>query len=117
MQHIDPRGGRYQIFLLHSDAKGYVGGDAETQLLYLTTQNIKFQMHLLSSSLTYTLSTFKSYFYLSLPSLFSHVTPANLFPTHRKADIAMVVSAKSPTPHLPTAASFCFAMGTGFFRH
>ena len=30
MQHIDLRGDRYQIFLLHSDAKGYVRVDAET---------------------------------------------------------------------------------------
>lgn len=29
-QHVDLSGDKYQIFLLHPDAKGYVRGDAET---------------------------------------------------------------------------------------
>lgn len=102
MQHIDVSGDKYKIFWLHPDAKRYVRGDAETWRREMQNQP-RYVENQVPEAPTFflprTLSTFKHYFYLSLPALRSHVTSANFFPTHRKLDTGTVVSAKSKTHH------------------
>lgn len=123
-QPIDLRGYRYQIFLLHSDAKGCVSWcrnlkqrDAKSTALLDYIENqvpdapTFFLPHLHSF---YLQKWFLSQFaFVVFPHNFCQL----LSHTQKTRYWHGGFSKKQNPPHLPTAASFFFAIDMGFFRH